>query len=56
MFRQAAYYIGRLLQLVAMWILAVDVVTAGPLGPEPQPFMWGVAIFLGGWALVKFAH
>jgi hypothetical protein len=56
LFRQAVYYIGRLLQLAAMWMLAVDVVTAGPLGPEPQPFMWGVAIFIGGWALARFAH
>ena len=56
MLHQAAYFIGRALQLFAMWILAVDVVTAGPLGPEPQPFMWGVAIFVGGWALAKFVR
>lgn len=47
------YYIGRLLQVFAMWILLVDVFTAGPLGPAPTPFYVGVAMFLAGWLMVR---
>jgi len=36
-----------------MWILLVDIVTAGPLGPNPRLFSMGVAVFLGGWALTR---
>jgi len=36
-----------------MWILLVDIVTAGPLGPNPRLFGMGVAVFLGGWALTR---
>ena len=49
----AAYYLGRLRQLVGMWLLLVDVFTAGPLGPNPRLFAAGVAAFLAGWALTK---
>jgi hypothetical protein len=48
-----AYYLGRLCQLVGMWLLLVDVFTAGPLGPNPRLFAAGVAVFLAGWALTK---
>jgi len=47
------YYAGRFGQLVGMWILLVDVGTAGPLGPSPRLFGLGVAIFLAGWALTR---
>jgi hypothetical protein len=47
------YYLGRAAQLVGMWILLVDVVTAGPLGPDPRLFAIGVAVFLVGWALTR---
>lgn len=47
------YYVGRSLQLAGMWLLLVDVVMAGPLGPDPKLFGYGVAVFLGGWALVR---
>ena len=47
------YYLGRAAQLVGMWILLVDVVTAGPLGPDPRLFAIGVAVFLVGWALMR---
>jgi hypothetical protein len=30
----ALYYLGRFGQLLGMWILLVDVFTAGPLGPN----------------------
>jgi len=36
-----------------MWILLVDIVTAGPLGPNPRLFGAGVAVFIAGWALTR---
>jgi len=50
----AAYYIGRGLQLVGMWLLLMDLFMAGPLGPSFQLFAVGVAVFLAGWALTRF--
>jgi hypothetical protein len=47
------YYTGRLLQALAMWVLLVDVFMAGPMGPQPNPFYAGVAMFLAGWLLVR---
>jgi len=47
------YYVGRFLQVFAMWILLIDVFTAGPLGPAPNPFYAGVAMFIVGWLLVR---
>ena len=38
---------------LGMWILLVDVFTAGPLGPDPRLFAVGVAVFLVGWALTR---
>ena len=49
----ALYYIGRFAQLVGMWLLLVDVVTAGPMGPNPRLFALGVAVFLAGWGLTR---
>ena len=49
----AIYYIGRLAQLLGMWLLLVDVFTAGPMGPDPKLFGIGVGVFLAGWALSK---
>jgi hypothetical protein len=48
------YYVGRFCQLTGMWLLLVDVFTAGPLGPNPRLFAAGVLVFLTGWALTKF--
>jgi hypothetical protein len=31
----------------------VDVVTAGPLGPNPRLFAVGVAVFLAGWGITR---
>ena len=53
---QLLYYVGRLGQLMGMWMLLVDVVTAGPLGPNPRLFAAGVAAFLAGWGLTKTAR
>jgi hypothetical protein len=50
------YYVGRLAQLIGMWLLIVDVVTAGPLGPNAKLFAAGVAIFLAGWALLRLTR
>lgn len=47
------YYAGRALQLLGMWILLVDIVTAGPLGPAPRIFAAGVGVFLLGWWLAR---
>jgi hypothetical protein len=47
------YYLGRGGQVVGMYLLLVDVVTAGPMGPNPKLFGVGVAIFIGGWGLLK---
>jgi hypothetical protein len=51
--RQGLYYLGRFAQIVGMWLLLVDVFTAGPLGPDPKLFGIGVAVFLAGWALTR---
>jgi hypothetical protein len=48
------YYLGRFLQIAGMWLLVVDVFTAGPLGPDPRLFAAGVAVFLVGWGLIRF--
>jgi len=47
------YYLGRLGQIVGMWILLVDLFTAGPLGPDARLFGVGVAVFLAGWGLTR---
>jgi hypothetical protein len=51
--RKTVYYVGRLAQLVGMWLLVVDIFTAGPLGPSARLFALGVAVFLAGWGLTK---
>ncbi len=50
---KAFYYVGRFAQLIGMWLLLVDVVTAGPMGPNARLFGIGVAVFLGGWGLTR---
>jgi hypothetical protein len=47
------YFSGRGAQLIGMWLLLVDLFTAGPLGPDPKLFAAGVAAFLGGWAVTS---
>jgi hypothetical protein len=49
----ALFYLGRLLQSLAMWILLVDIFMAGPMGPAPNPFYIGVVMFIAGWLIVK---
>ncbi len=50
---KAIYYLGRAFQLLAMWLLIVDIFTAGPLGPEFRLFAIGVIVFLIGWAMTR---
>ena len=52
-FGGAIYYVGRLLQVVAMWMLLVDIFMAGPMGPQPNPFYVGTGNFIIGWLLVR---
>jgi hypothetical protein len=47
------FYLGRLGQILGMWILLVDVFTAGPMGPDARLFGIGVVVFLAGWGLTR---
>jgi hypothetical protein len=47
------YYLGRGLQLVGMAALLEAILIAGPLGPSPRIFGFGVASFIVGHLLVK---
>jgi hypothetical protein len=49
------FYVGRFLQAFAMWILLMDIFMAGPMGPAPNPFYVGVAMFIAGWLMVRAA-
>jgi len=49
-------YAGRGAQLIGMWLLLVDLFTAGPLGPDPKLFGAGVVIFLAGWGLTRLTR
>ena len=49
------YYTGRGAQMLGMWMLLIDLFTAGPLGPDARLFAAGVVVFLFGWGLVKTA-
>jgi hypothetical protein len=51
--RRVAYVAGRVAQLVGMWLLLVDLFTAGPLGPNPRLFAAGVVIFFAGWSIIR---
>jgi hypothetical protein len=48
------YYLGRTLQLLGMTVLAYDVLAAGPMGPQPGPFGYGVGMFIAGWLVVRW--
>ncbi|MDP6580355.1 MAG: hypothetical protein QF681_06845 [Vicinamibacterales bacterium] len=49
----ALYYVGRGLQLLGMAALLESILIAGPLGPSPRIFGFGVAAFIAGYLLVK---
>lgn len=50
---RVVYYVGRSLQLLGMWLLVVDLFTAGPMGPAFNLFMAGILAFFAGWFLVR---
>jgi len=54
--RTALFYVGRLGQLIGMWMLLVDLFTAGPMGPNPRLFAGGVAVFLAGWGVTRLTR
>jgi hypothetical protein len=47
------YYFARFLQLLAMSLLLMAIVNAGPMGPSPRIFGVGVLLFVVGWLLLK---
>ena len=53
---KAVYYVGRGAQLIGMWLLLVDLATAGPLGPNPRVFAAGVTVFLVGWGVTRLTR
>jgi hypothetical protein len=55
-FTRPFFYVGRAAQLVGMWLLLVDLFTAGPLGPSPHIFAAGVVVFLAGWGLTRLTR
>lgn len=50
------YLVGRGGQLIGMWLLLVDLFTAGPLGPDPKLFAVGVVLFLAGWSITRLTR
>jgi len=54
--KQAIFYAGRLLQLFGMFELLVDIVTAGPLGPSPKIFTFGIVVFVVGWGMTRLTR
>jgi hypothetical protein len=54
--KAVCFYAGRGAQLIGMWLLLVDLFTAGPLGPDPKLFGAGVVIFLAGWGFTRLTR
>jgi hypothetical protein len=54
--RTAVFYAGRFGQLIGMWLLLVDLFTAGPLGPNPRLFAAGIAVFVAGWGVTRLTR
>jgi hypothetical protein len=50
------YQIGRMLQLLGMLDLLYDIVSAGPLGPSPKIFTFGIVIFVVGFGLTRLTR
>jgi hypothetical protein len=50
------FYAGRFGQLIGMWLLLVDLFTAGPLGPNPRMFAAGIVVFLAGWGVARLTR
>ena len=54
--KSTLYYVGRLAQLIGMFELLVDILTAGPNGPSPKLFAAGIVIFLAGWGVTRLTR
>jgi len=54
--RTAVFYAGRFGQLIGMWLLLVDLFTAGPLGPNPRLFAAGILVFVAGWGVTRLTR
>jgi hypothetical protein len=54
--KRVIYLVGRFGQLLGMWLLLVDLFTAGSLGPDPRLFAAGVVVFLVGWAMHRLTR
>jgi hypothetical protein len=50
------FYAGRFAQLIGMWLLLVDLFTAGPLGPNPRLFAAGILVFVAGWGVTRLTR
>jgi hypothetical protein len=50
------FYAGRFGQLIGMWLLLVDLFTAGPLGPNPRLFAAGILVFIAGWGVTRLTR
>jgi hypothetical protein len=50
------FYAGRFGQLIGMWLLLVDLFTAGPLGPNPRLFAAGIVVFIAGWGVTRLTR
>ena len=48
------YYLGRSLQLAAMWLLLFSMIEAGPMGPSPLLLGYGIVVFVAGWGIVRY--
>jgi hypothetical protein len=53
---RALFYVGRFAQLIGMWLLLVDLFTAGSMGPSPRLFAAGVVVFLAGWGVTRLTR
>ena len=56
MMMRIVYTLGRTAQLIGMWLLLVDIFTAGDLGPSPRLFALGVVIFIAGWGASRLTR
>jgi hypothetical protein len=54
--KAAFYQAGRLAQLIGMFDLLYDTLTAGPMGPDPKIFALGIVIFLAGWGVTRLTR
>ena len=48
--KTAMFYAGRLGQLIGMWLLLVDIFTAGPMGPTQSYLVQAWSFLLQGGA------